>query len=176
MNDGVKLLLERIKTHPEEFVTNVYSGRDGLFSSTRWLTLVQHYENFLNPEDRQTLRDAMNAVMAEKFTEAVMKELMGAEDDDPLGKSQKAHSGTVLGGLTQGISSSPYQQVALSSQMQQTQMQQALLAQSTITTGSGLGGAGATGTVTLSGAGTGSSWVGQNNKSAWQNFKGWLGL
>jgi len=122
MNDGVKLLLERIKTHPEEFV---HTGHGFFGANGRWHMLVQSYENYLDPQDRQTLLKAMNEVMAEKFTEAVMKELMGADDDNPLGKSQQAQS-MHLGGATQGLQSSPY--------YQQAQAQQALLAQQAQTT------------------------------------------
>ena len=120
MNDGVKLLLERIKTHPEEFV---HSGSQLFGTNGRWQLLIGSYESYLKPEDRDALRDAMNEVMAEKFTEAVMKELMGAEDDDPLGKSQQAQN-MRLGGLTQGAFTSHSAHQALH--------QQALLAQQSL--------------------------------------------
>lgn len=156
MNDGVKLLLERIKTHPEEFVT----GNGGLFNAhSRWQLLVQSYEGYLTPDDRQALRDAMNAVMAEKFTEAVMKELMGAEDDAPLGKSQQAQS-MRSGGATLGQATSPYQQ-SLMAQAQMTQMQQAQL------------GALSSATMTVSTAG---SWANEDTKKPWKRLKDWLGV
>jgi len=173
MNDGVKLLLERIKTHPEEFVHN----QAGLFgANSRWHMLVQSYDNYLDPEDRNALHKAMNEVMAEKFTEAVMKELMGAEDDDPLGKSQKAHSNTVLGGLTQGQSMSPYQQAQLSqAQTQMRQMQLAQQAQSALISSS-LGATGlSSGTVTMSTAGR-VMWANEDTKKPWKRLKDWLGV
>lgn len=170
MNDGVKLLLERIKTHPEEFIQN----HSGLFSSHgRWQLLVQSYESYLAPDDRQVLREAMNEVMAEKFTEAVMKELMGAEDDDPLGKSQKAHSGMLSGSATQGQFSgqSLYQQAQ---QAQLTQTKLALQAQLAQNQQAGLG-ALSNGTVTLSTAGrTVTTWANEDTKSGWQKFKEWI--
>ena len=158
MNDGVKLLLERIKTHPEEFVT----GSGGLFNAhSRWQLLVQSYEGYLTPDDRQALRDAMNAVMAEKFTEAVMKELMGAEDDDPLGKSQQAQN-MRSGGATLGQATSPYQQ-SLMAQAQMTQMQQAQL------------GALSSATMTVSTAGR-TVWANEDTKKPWKRLKDWLGV
>lgn len=121
MNDGVKLLLERIKTHPEEFVA-FSSGKDRFYES-RWRALLEQYGHFLHPDDYTVLKDAMNEIMAEKFTEAVMKELMGAEDDDPLGKLQQAQN-MRLGGLTQGAFTSQSAHQALH--------QQALLAQQSL--------------------------------------------
>lgn len=161
MNDGVKLLLERIKTHPEEFV----SANGGLFDSrNRWQLLVQSYEGYLTTEDRDALRTAMNKVMAEKFTEAVMKELMGVEDDDPLGKSQKAHSNTVLGGLTQGVYSSQLAQQSLLAQQAHTNAIRNALQNS----------------VSVSGV-TGSSLVplasgAFDDRSSWKKFKDWVGV
>lgn len=152
MNDGVKLLLERIKTHPEEFVM----GSGGLFNShSRWQLLVSSYEGYLTSEDRDALRKAMNEVMAEKFTEAVMKELMGAEDDNPLGKSQQAQN-TVLGGLTQ---TSPYQQSLAQSQvLMQAQLAQRQALQNSVTT-----------SVSLSSGAF-------DDRSSWRRFKDWLGV
>lgn len=172
MNDGVKLLLERIKTHPEEFV---HTGHGLYGANSRWHMLVQSYENYLDPQDRHTLLKAMNEVMAEKFTEAVMKELMGAEDDDPLGKSQRAQ-GMPLGGATQGTLS------GLFTQQHQQQYQQALLAQQARTTAiqSAL-----QNSVTYTGgasvsAPSGSITVGNttltDTRSSWAKFKDWLGV
>ena len=163
MNDGVKLLLERIKTHHEEFVT----GSGGLFNAhSRWQLLVQSYEGYLTPDDRQALRDAMNAVMAEKFTEAVMKELMGAEDDDPLGKSQQAQN-MRLGGLTQGAFTSHsahqalHQQALLAQQSLQLRMPQTPITTGTVSVplSSGTG-------VTLSGFGQ-EKWWSKWKKRLW---------
>ena len=144
MNDGVKILLERIKTHPEEFMSNGV----GLFDSrNRWANIVESYEQYLEPEDRDALRSAMNAVMAERFTEIVMKELMGVEDDDPLGKSQQAQ-GTVLGGQTQGVSMSHLTHQAFHQQalLAQAKAQQTISNISVTSGGIGL----SSGTVTLS--------------------------
>lgn len=172
MNDGVKLLLERIKTHPEEFI----STGQGFFGGIgRWHMLVQSYENYLTPEDRNELRKAMDAVMAEKFTEAVMKELMGVEDDDPLGKSQKAHSNTVLGGLTQGAYTSHsaqqslHQQALMAQQANQIQIARTTALQNALHNTISSGASITSGTVSVPLATGGTT-------SSWEKFKGWLGL
>lgn len=101
MNEGVKILLERIKTNPEEF----YDDTNGLHVTTRWGRILTDYQNFLDPEDRDALKEAMNKLHQEKFTQLVMKELLDPEEDDGLGKwytGQK--TGTPLGGATLGQS------------------------------------------------------------------------
>ena len=170
MNDGVKLLLERIKTHPEEFVTT----EGALFGThSRWALLVNRFENFLTPDDRHALKTAMDEVMAEKFTEAVMKELMGAEDDDPLGKSQRAQ-GMPLGGATQGAFTSHsahqalHQQALLAQRARTTAIQSALQNSVTYTGGASVS------------APSGSITVGNttltDTRSPMQKFKDWLGV
>jgi hypothetical protein len=68
MNDGVKILLERMKTNPEEFVSE--------YGSSKWGSLIASYKEFLEPEDRQALTDSMNVVLQQRFTEKVMEELI----------------------------------------------------------------------------------------------------
>lgn len=162
MNDGVKLLLERIKTHPEEFL----SSNGGLFDSrNRWQLLVQSYESYLVPEDRDALRTAMNEVMAEKFTEAVMKELMGVEDDDPLGKSRSAQqTGMPLGGATQGA----YQQARMQTQAQHTLLQAQLAQQQALQNSVSASGSHGSYVPLASGA--------FDDRSSWKKFKDWLSV
>lgn len=68
MNDGVALLLERMKTYPEEFVPN--NG------SSKWGSLIAAYKEFLEPEDRQALIMGVNKLLQQAFTEKVMQELI----------------------------------------------------------------------------------------------------
>ena len=93
MNEGVKILLERMKTNPEEFTTQ-----------EKWGHLIQSHKMFLNEEDAKALDDALNELMQQRFTEKVMKELLAPEEDS-LGKpwyTAKGLIGTVSGGTTQG--------------------------------------------------------------------------
>ena len=96
MNEGVKILLERMKTNPEEFDLN---GRDG-----KWENLVYRYSDWLDEEDKIAFRDAMKQMRQEKFTQEIMKELLAPEDDS-LGKPwyTTRTQGTGLAGATQGV-------------------------------------------------------------------------
>ena len=66
MNDGVALLLERMKTHPEEF-----GVRDG-----KWTSLINNYIMHLEKEDRDALNEGMDKLMQQRFTEKIMEELI----------------------------------------------------------------------------------------------------
>lgn len=74
MNDGVALLLERMKTNPEEF-TPQYDG-----GTTKWGNVIGQYRTYLTAEDNKTLDDAwketVTLAMRQKFTEKVLEELV----------------------------------------------------------------------------------------------------
>ena len=103
MNDGVALLLERMKTNPEEFVPN--NG------SSKWGSLIAAYKEFLEPEDRQALIVGVNKLLQQAFTEKVMQELIDPVEESNirrLGKlMQKATAAdlgqTPIAGVTQTI-------------------------------------------------------------------------
>jgi hypothetical protein len=69
MNDGVKILLERMKTHPEEFVVE-----EGL--PAKWDNLIRSYETILDPEDIALFRQARAKLLQQQFTEKVLEELV----------------------------------------------------------------------------------------------------
>ena len=69
MNDGVKILLERMKTHPEEFAVE-----EGAFA--KWDSLIRSYENVLPPDDIKAFKEARNILLQQQFTERVMEELV----------------------------------------------------------------------------------------------------
>ena len=96
MNEGVKILLERMKTNPEEFVG------EGVYS--KWSDLFTMYQDALDPEDVETFKNARNKLIQEHFTQRVMKELLAPEEDDSLGKPwYSKQSAMPLGGATQGV-------------------------------------------------------------------------
>lgn len=66
MNDGVALLLERMKTNPEEF-----GVRDA-----KWASVMNNYIMHLEKEDRDALNEGMDKLMQQRFTEKVMQELI----------------------------------------------------------------------------------------------------
>ena len=101
MNEGVQILLERMKTHPEEF-TPEYDG-----GVTKWGNAIGQYRTYLTAEDSKALDDAWKetvvTAMRQKFTERVMEELVDPKDGVSL--YNMAHpKGTGLGGATQGHS------------------------------------------------------------------------
>lgn len=74
MNDGVTLLLERMKTHPEEF-----GGQ------SRWKNLIESYAQDLE-EDYVVLLDAMRKCRRQEFTELVLQELIDPVEENKTKK------------------------------------------------------------------------------------------
>lgn len=66
MNDGVKILLERMQTHPEEFNGEV----------NKWGSLLLNYKCYLDPEDANALNEGINKLLQQKFTEKILEELV----------------------------------------------------------------------------------------------------
>ena len=89
LNSGVSLLLERMKTNPEEFTVG-----------DKWLSLIKQYRLFLNEEDRNALEARLNELMQQKFTQRVLEELVNPKEkrlkELLLGKENEA-SWTVRG-------------------------------------------------------------------------------
>jgi len=75
MNEGVKILLERMKTNPDEFLDR-----------GKWKNLIEGYASYLNPDDYKLIREELNKLHQQRFTEQVMKELLAPEEDDDMGK------------------------------------------------------------------------------------------
>ena len=78
MNDGVKILLERMQTNPEEFTEG------------KWNALIQSHKMFLNKEDCEALDAGVNALMQQQFTEKVMEELVNPKRGSALRQLQEA--------------------------------------------------------------------------------------
>lgn len=74
MNDGVAMLLERMKTNPEEFVAEVQYG------TTKWNNLLAEHRPYLDKEDLEAFDKAHEETvfkyMQQRFTEKVMEELI----------------------------------------------------------------------------------------------------
>ena len=77
MNDGVRILLERIKTNPEEFYSNV---------NGKWSQIINGYIMHLNKEDRDILNDAIDKLMQQRFTEEVLGELIDPTEETNVKK------------------------------------------------------------------------------------------
>jgi hypothetical protein len=89
-NAGVALLLERMKTNPEEFLTQ-----------EKWGLLINRYEKHLSEEDAKALTNAIDELMQQRFTELVLEELVLPKSE----KSQREDSSVTLSaGATLGQS------------------------------------------------------------------------
>jgi hypothetical protein len=103
MNEGVKILLARMKTNPEEFI-------DGLgIRMSKWGLLIVQFKEYLDKADIEAIEEAYKPVMQQHFTEMVMKELLAPEEDNSLGKpwySNVAHA-TLSATLTPSPSTVP---------------------------------------------------------------------
>jgi hypothetical protein len=71
MENGVKILIERIKTNPEEF------GETG----DRWSSVVGKFRQFMSAEDRVALDEALRPVLMEKFNKEVLNTLIRTEQE-----------------------------------------------------------------------------------------------
>ena len=72
MNDGVAMLLERMKTNPEEFAGD---------SPTKWKNLVENYRPYLEANELKLLDDGIKELMRQRFTEKVMEEIIDPDDE-----------------------------------------------------------------------------------------------
>lgn len=66
MNEGVLMILERMKTNPEEFV-----GKHN-----RWESLIDHYRHVLTDEEFKSIKNVKDALEREEFTRSVMQEIL----------------------------------------------------------------------------------------------------
>jgi hypothetical protein len=73
MNDGVKMLLERMETNPEEFV-----GR-----GKRWDYILEEYDNVLAEDEAKAIKEGLHKLRRAELTRAVMQEIL-KENTSPL--------------------------------------------------------------------------------------------
>jgi hypothetical protein len=66
MNDGVKILLDRMQTHPEEFYGHY----------NRWTEIIDKFEKFFNANERALINGALTNLRREEFTQIVMQEIL----------------------------------------------------------------------------------------------------
>jgi len=103
MNDGIKILIERMKTNPEEF-KKVISEPFGYES--KWTKLVDKYKTNLDNTDLVSFNSALNLIRQEEFTAEVMAELLNPKSEEQLtlnpysNSNLKANVGSVTLGTT----------------------------------------------------------------------------
>jgi hypothetical protein len=66
MNDGVKILVDRMQTHPEEFYGHY----------NRWTEIINNFEKFFNANERALINGALTNLRREEFTQIVMQEIL----------------------------------------------------------------------------------------------------
>jgi hypothetical protein len=74
---AIEILIERMKTHPEEF-----------YRASRWCNLVSDFDRFLTPEDRKAFEDGVAECRRAELTEIVLDRLTTEtlEDKEALDK------------------------------------------------------------------------------------------
>lgn len=70
MNDGVKILLDRMVTHPEEFVDELS------LQGSKWAGLLNYYDNVLTLEEKKALEAGILKIKRNVFTQKVMERLL----------------------------------------------------------------------------------------------------
>ena len=66
MNDGVKILLERMNTHPEEFHGDY----------NKWVEVINKFEKFFTTSERSMINGALTNIRRAEFTSIIMEELL----------------------------------------------------------------------------------------------------
>ena len=70
MNDGVKILLERMETHPDEFA---YKANEG---TSKWGGLLANYKHCFTNEEITAVEEGIKNIERTRFTELVLEELV----------------------------------------------------------------------------------------------------
>lgn len=69
MIDGMKIILERMKTNPEEFVND-------LGQISRWQSLVHMNDDILTNDEKKAFNDAIHELRRQRFTSRVLELLV----------------------------------------------------------------------------------------------------
>ena len=78
MLSAIEILIERTKTHPEEFE----EGQLNKYS--KWGDLINNFSPCMTQEEREALAAAMTEAKRTLFNEAVMKRLVGTDGESDL--------------------------------------------------------------------------------------------
>lgn len=71
MENGVKIIIERLKTNPEEFEAQ----------GNRWINIVRAYKDFMTEEDKVAIENALRPLVMEKMNADVLNTLMRTENE-----------------------------------------------------------------------------------------------
>lgn len=84
MLTGLEILLDRMKTNPEEFLKDDHVPYEGESFGGKWSDLVNYAWRIATEEERQMLEDARREFYRDDFNERVMKRLAGEEVKEEL--------------------------------------------------------------------------------------------
>lgn len=79
MLTGLDILLDRMKTNPEEFLKDNHVPYEGESFGGKWNDLINYAWRIATEEERQMLEDARREFYRDDFNERVMKRLAGEE-------------------------------------------------------------------------------------------------
>jgi len=79
MLTGLHILIDRMKTNPEEFLKDDHVPYEGESFGGKWSDLVNYAWRIATEEERQMLEDARREFYRDDFNERVMKRLAGEE-------------------------------------------------------------------------------------------------
>ena len=95
MQTGTQILLERMKTNPEEF-----AEEGGLVG--RWERIIRDANNYLPQEDREAIEAAYKQLQVDRFNERVLRTLTGENEETATLKYRPAMTLTSNGSLGLG--------------------------------------------------------------------------
>jgi hypothetical protein len=88
INQGIRILLERMKSNPEEFEIDRIRSEEGLyrFRNSKWNFIHEYIrkDSWVTAEERKLIMDGISKVQAEAFTRQVMATLLKDEESDTL--------------------------------------------------------------------------------------------
>jgi hypothetical protein len=101
MNEGVKILIERLKTNPEDFSYDINMGLSSKWSNL--LNMVLNSEDFTS-EEKDAIKKELREKHRNSFTARVMQALLVEDEASDEGKSllmgRHPIQGTAMGGQT----------------------------------------------------------------------------
>ena len=90
INQGIRILLERMKSNPEEFEIDRIRSAEGIwFRNNKWNFIHEfiRVDSWVTAEERKLIMDGISKVQAEAFTRQVMATLLKDEESDTLGRA-----------------------------------------------------------------------------------------
>lgn len=98
MQTGTQILLERMKTNPEEF-----AEEGGLVG--KWERIIRDANNYLPQEDREAIEAAYKQLQVDRFNERVLRTLTGENEETATLKYRPAMTLSSNGSLGLGTGS-----------------------------------------------------------------------